>query len=162
MLILGVDPGLAATGYGLVKNDKGHPELVEGGVLRSREKDPIEKRVGAIFKGMIQVLQEFSPDLVSMEDLYSHYKHPKTAVIMAHARGAILAAADQVNIPVENYAATAIKMSLTGNGRASKEQVQQMVLGIFGLSKPMEPYDTTDALAAAICHINHSRKAIVS
>lgn len=162
MLILGIDPGLAATGYGLVAHEADKPRLVEGGVIRSRESDPIETRVGAIFSGILEVMQEFKPDIMAMEDLYSHYKHPKTAIIMGHARGAILVAAHQRKIPVKNYAATMIKMSLTGNGRAKKEQVQRMVLNLLGLSAPMEPYDTSDALAVALCHINQNMKAAVS
>ena len=91
-----------------------------------------------------------------------HYKHPKTAIIMGHARGAVLVAADRMKIRVVNYAATMIKMALTGNGRARKEQVQRMVMTHLGLTAPMEPYDTSDALAAALCHINQNMKAMIS
>ncbi|MCP4567074.1 MAG: crossover junction endodeoxyribonuclease RuvC [FCB group bacterium] len=157
MLVLGVDPGLAITGYGLVRGGTDHQRLVEFGVIRSRPKDPMEKRVGAIFSGMIEILEEMHPDIVSMEDLYSHIKHPKTAVIMAHARGAILAAADSHGIPVINYSATKIKSALTGNGRARKEQVRQMVMSMLNMTEIPEPIDKSDALAAAICHINQNQ-----
>ena len=157
MLVLGVDPGLAITGYGLVRGGMDRLSLVEFGVFRSRPKDPMEKRVGAIFSGMIEVLEEMHPDIVSMEDLYSHIKHPKTAVIMAHARGAILAAADSFGIPVINYSATKIKSALTGNGRARKEQVRQMVMNMLNMTEIPEPIDKSDALAAAICHINQNQ-----
>lgn len=160
MLVLGIDPGLAATGYGAVEFTSNRPRLVEGGVIRSEREDPIERRVGSIYSGMMEILSEFHPDWLSLEDLYSHYKHPKTAIIMAHARGAILTAADQKGVPVRHYAATMIKMALTGNGRAGKEQVQRMVLSVLGLTQPIQPYDTTDALAAALCHINQSLKAV--
>jgi crossover junction endodeoxyribonuclease RuvC len=162
MLVLGVDPGLAATGYGLISLNSGQVQLVEGGVIRSGKDDPIEKRVGDIYSGILEILEEFRPDILSMEDLYSHYKHPKTAIIMGHARGAVLVAANQKNVPVRNYAATKIKMAITGNGRAKKEQVQRMVLNILGLTTPMEPYDTSDALAAALCHINQNMKVVNS
>jgi crossover junction endodeoxyribonuclease RuvC len=162
MLVLGVDPGMAATGYGLVAQESEKLRLIEGGVIRSREADPIESRVGAIYTGILEVMEEFKPDILSMEDLYSHYKHPKTAIIMGHARGAILVAAHQCKIPVRNYAATTIKMSLTGNGRARKEQVQRMVLNYLGSSTPMQPYDISDALAAALCHISQNIKAAIS
>jgi len=122
----------------------------------------MEKRVGAIFSGMMEILNAFNPDLLSMEDIYSHYNHPKTAIIMAHARGAVLAAADQKKVPVKSYPATTVKSSITGNGRAGKEQVQRMVINMLGLSAPMEPYDISDALAAALCHINQNMKATVS
>ena len=162
MLVLGVDPGLAATGYGLVKSGSTRSRLVEGGVIRSRSQDPIEKRVGDIYTGMLEVLDEFHPDILAMEDLYSHYKHPKTAIIMGHARGAVLVAANQAGIVVKSYASTMIKIALTGNGRARKEQVQRMVLNHLGLTAPIEPYDTSDALAAALCHINQNVKVAIS
>lgn len=161
MLVLGIDPGLAVTGYGLVAYRNGRLHLVEGGVVRAQADDPMERRVGAMFAGIREILEEFRPDVISMEDLYSHYKHPKTAITMAHARGAILAAADQMGIPVRHYGATMIKMSLTGNGRARKEQVQRMVLSQLGLQAPLEPYDTSDALAAALCHINQNLKVAI-
>jgi len=162
MLVLGVDPGLAATGYGVVACESGRIRLVEGGVIRSRKDDPIEKRVGDIYAGIMEVMKEFQPDILAMEDLYSHYKHPRTAIVMGHARGAVLVAADQRGITVRNYAATMIKMALTGNGRAKKEQVQRMVMNMLDLKNPMEPMDTSDALAAALCHINQNIKAAVS
>jgi len=158
MRVLGIDPGLAATGYGIIDCRLRRMQLVEGGVIRSDSEDSMEVRVGAIFTGIVEVLDEFHPDVISMEDLYSHYKHPRTAIIMAQARGAILAAAFQKAIPVHNYAATMIKISLTGNGRARKEQVQRMVLSVLQLTAPVEPYDTTDALAAALCHINQTMR----
>ncbi len=162
MLVLGVDPGLAATGYGLIAYESGGPRIIEGGVIRSRESDPLATRVGEICAGMRELLAEFHPDVLSMEELYSHYKHPKTAIIMGHARGAVLVAAHEQNIPVKHYAATMIKMALTGNGRAKKEQVRQMILRTLDLQGPTEPLDTYDALAVALCHINHSLKAAVS
>lgn len=162
MLVLGVDPGLAATGYGLIAYESGRIRLIEGGVIRSGKNDPIEKRVGDIYTGILEVLDEFRPDILAMEDLYSHYKHPRTAIIMGHARGAVLVAAHQRGITVKNFAATMIKMSLTGNGRAKKEQVQRMVMNILDLKESMDPFDTSDALAAALCHINQNMKAAVS
>jgi crossover junction endodeoxyribonuclease RuvC len=162
MRVLGVDPGLAATGYGVIDYQSGRLQLLEGGIIRSAARDPIEKRVGDIYSGILDVMGEFRPDILSMEDLYSHYRHPKTAIIMAHARGAILAAADHLGIPVRHYAATMIKLALTGNGRARKEQVQRMVFTLLELTSPEKPLDTSDALAAAICHINQNVKAMVS
>ena len=162
MLILGVDPGLSATGYGLIAYENGRLRLVEGGVIRSHDKDSLERRVGDIFSGIGEVLDEFHPEVLSMEEIYSHIKHPKTAVIMAHARGAILAAADVRQIPVCHYAATMIKQSLTGNGRAPKEQVQRMVFSLLDLKAPAKPFDTFDALAAALCHINQNVRVSIS
>ena len=159
---MGVDPGLAATGYGLIEYRSGRLRVIEGGVIRSNEGDSFAERVGDIFSGMQALLREFRPDVLSMEELYSHYKHPRTAIIMGHARGAILAAACQEKIPVQHYAATMVKMALTGNGRAKKEQVRETVLNSLNLRGPLEPLDTYDALAVAMCHINHSLKAVVA
>jgi len=161
MRVLGVDPGLAITGYGIVDVAEGRPRLVEGGVIRSEDRDAMEKRVGAIFSGMLEILDEFRPDVLAMEDLYSHYKHPKTAIIMGHARGAVMVAAEQRQVPVRSYGATKIKSALTGNGRAKKEQVRKMVLETLGGTGAAEPVDAYDALAAALCHINHAMKAAV-
>jgi crossover junction endodeoxyribonuclease RuvC len=159
MRVLGVDPGLAATGYGLVEYCSGRISVIEGGVIRSSEGDPLVTRVGEIFTGMTDLLREFRPDVLSMEELYSHYKHPRTAIIMGHARGAVLVAAHQEKVPVCHYAATMVKMALTGNGRANKGQVRQTILAALNLQGPMEPLDTYDALAVAMCHINHTLKA---
>ena len=161
MLILGVDPGLAATGYGLIRYGSNGMHLIEGGVIRSSDRDPLDKRVGEIHAGMVELLKEFKPDVLSMEELYSHYKHPKTAIIMGHARGAVLVAAHQQGVPVRHYAATMVKMALTGNGRAKKEHVRRMILEALDIRGPAEPLDTYDALAVALCHINHNLKATV-
>lgn len=160
MLVLGVDPGLAATGYGLLSWESGQIKMIEGGVIKSRANDPMERRVGSIYRGIVEIIEEFKPSTMAMEDIFSHYKHPQTGVIMAHARGAILAAADSQNIPVSNYSATMIKKSLTGNGRAKKEQVRQTVLSQLRINGPAEPFDTYDALATGLCHINHSLRMV--
>jgi crossover junction endodeoxyribonuclease RuvC len=146
----------------LIAYDGGEIRLIEGGVIRSQESDTLDKRVGAIYTGMIELLTEFKPDILSMEELYSHYKHPRTAIIMGHARGAVLVAACQKNIPVRHYAATMVKMALTGNGRAKKEHVRRMILQALNIHGPAKPLDTYDALAVALCHINHNLKATVS
>ena len=162
MLVLGIDPGLAATGYGLIKCSSAKYQLVEGGVVRSLADEPIEKRVGTIFSGILEIMDEFRPDVLAIEDLYSHYKHPRTSIIMAHARGAVLIAAYQKDIPVRSYAATKIKSALTGNGRAGKSQMRQMVQSLLEINGPPESWDTYDALAAAICHINYTMKAALT
>ncbi|MEE9443482.1 MAG: crossover junction endodeoxyribonuclease RuvC [candidate division Zixibacteria bacterium] len=162
MLVLGIDPGLRTVGYGLVDNKSEKISLIEGGVLQPDVETDLGNRIGAIFSGITDIITEFKPDFMAMEDLYSHYKHPKTAVIMAHARGAILAAASQLNIPVSHYPATMIKNSLVGQGRATKEQVREMALSILGLDGPAEPLDTYDAIAVALCHINQNSRKILA
>jgi len=155
MKILGVDPGLNATGYGLVETGKDCLTLIEAGIIRTKPRVPLEKRLSELYKGLDEVVQEFSPDVFSVEELYSHYKHPKTAVIMGHARGALLVVAGNAEIPVFSYSATMIKKSLTGAGHATKEQVASMIARTFNCGEMNVQADVTDALAAALCHINH-------
>lgn len=151
---MGVDPGLAATGYGIISGAAADPSIVEAGVIRSCDKDPIEKRLLELHRGISEVIGEFSPGVVAIEELYSKYAHPRTAILMGHARGIICVAAAEHGIPVVSYAATRIKNSVTGHGRASKEQVQRMVQHAFGLSQAPHPPDVADALAIALCHHN--------
>ena len=151
---MGVDPGLVATGYGIIDADGRQPTLVEAGVLRSRESDPLETKLLEIHRGMTEVVCEFVPAVVVVEELYSKYNHPRTAILMGHARGTIYIAAAAHGIPVVSYAPTRIKKSLTGNGRASKGQMQRMVQQVFGLHRAPHPPDVADALAVALCHHN--------
>jgi crossover junction endodeoxyribonuclease RuvC len=151
---MGVDPGLSATGYGIVGAEGRQPFLIEAGVLRTRDKDPLEKKLLEIHGGIAEVIHEFSPTIVVVEELYSKYTHPRTAILMGHARGVVYVAAAAQSIEVFSYASTRIKSSLTGNGRATKEQVQRMVQQVFGLRKPPHPPDVADAIAVALCHHN--------
>ena len=152
MRVLGIDPGLEATGYGILEGDKEGVTLVEAGVIHTDGKVPLEGRLTEIAGEMAGILAQFSPDAVAIEDLYSHYAHPKTAIIMAHARGIVFLKAAEAGAPVYQYAATRIKKSLTGNGRASKHQMQMMIKLTLGLKAIPEPPDVADALATALCH----------
>ena len=97
-------------------------------------------------------------EAAAIEKLYAHYKHPRTAILMGHARGAVMLAAAKCGVPVASYPATMIKRSLTGNGHASKQQMQRMIEVALGLSAPPEPPDVADALAVALCHLNAASK----
>jgi crossover junction endodeoxyribonuclease RuvC len=154
MRIMGVDPGLTATGYGIIEVSGRRPSLIEAGVLRSRDTDPLETKLLDIHRGICEVIREFMPAIVVVEELYSTYTHPRTAILMGHARGIIYLAAADRGIPVVSYASTRIKNSLTGHGRASKEQVQKMIQHVFGLHRAPHPPDVADALAVALCHHN--------
>lgn len=154
---IGVDPGLGTTGYGILQCLGGRAILKEAGYIRTNPKTPMEDRIAEIFSALNEVIAEFKPEQVVIEDLYSHYRHPKTAIIMGHARGAVYLSAAGAGLPVKSYAATMIKKSLTGNGRASKIQVQRMVKAKLGLTTIPEPPDVADALAVALCHISHIR-----
>ncbi len=155
--VLGIDPGLRVTGYALLSNNGSSVELLEAGTLKTVDGDTLEKRLKSIYDGIEEIISEFHPDTVSVERLYSHYRHPQTAVIMGHARGMIYLCAARHNLPLNSYASTRIKKSLTGNGRASKIQMQRAVKNIFKMKDLPHPPDVADAIAAALCHIEAAK-----
>jgi crossover junction endodeoxyribonuclease RuvC len=149
--ILGVDPGLHVTGYGVIQVSGNGPIICEAGVIRTTGSD-MASRILALYNGIVEVLDLFRPEVVAVEELYAHYQHPRTAILMGHARGVVLLAAAQRSLPVVHYSATSIKKTITGNGRAGKEQVQRTIQSELGLARLPEPADVADALAAAVCH----------
>ncbi len=153
MRILGIDPGLNITGYGLLEIDNGEIKIIEAGVVRPKSDQLFEKRLLELGDELDNIIAQFKPDLIAVEELYSHYGHPKTAIVMGHARGVIFYKAAEAKIEVTSYASTKVKNSLTGNGRASKQQMQLMVTSLLNLSQVPEPPDVADALAVALCHI---------
>lgn len=156
-LVLGIDPGLNTTGYGLIDMTSQQPQLVEAGVIRSRRADELPLRLKALFDGLNDVLNSLKPDAVAIEELYSHYERPQTAILMGHARGVLCLATGLSDVPLYHYSATQIKKVLTGNGRAPKSQVQLSVTRQLGLAEVPETPDVADALAIAICHAFLSR-----
>ena len=150
--VLGVDPGLNITGYGVLEITNGRLRLCEAGVVRGRSRGSLEKRLFEIHEGITDVIATLKPTTMAIEELYSHYKRPRTAILMGHARGVICLAGTQAGIPVMSYAATQVKKILTGSGRASKAQVQRAIQQELGLSEAPEPPDVADALAIALCH----------
>ena len=161
MRILGIDPGLVTTGYGVVQTSGASCTLLEAGVIRTEQKDPLEIRICRIHEEIRQVIEEFAPDAVAVEELYTHYDHPITATLMGHARGVLFLAAAQAGCPVASYAPTRIKKAVTGSGRAGKMQVQRMVQAVLGITEANHPDHVTDALAAAICHANVLSRTIL-
>ncbi len=158
--ILGVDPGLEITGYGVLDGGK-PPRLVEAGVVRggaSSELLPV--RLAEIHRGIVDVIAALKPAVMALEQLYSHYAHPRTAILMGHARGVICLAAAEAGIPVIHYNATQIKRILTGNGRAPKPQVQQAIQRELRLNQLPDPPDVADALAVALCHCYLGRNSL--
>jgi crossover junction endodeoxyribonuclease RuvC len=153
--ILGIDPGLQVTGYAVLEARAGTPRVCEAGVIRGadgRETTDMAQRVRHLYDGIVEVMEQFRPSVVVVEQLFAHYEHPRTAILMAHARGVMFLAAAQHGLPVLSYNATRIKKTITGTGRASKEQVQRTVQRELGLARLPEPPDVADALAAALCH----------
>jgi crossover junction endodeoxyribonuclease RuvC len=152
MRILGIDPGLNTTGYGVVEVRGRDVRLVEAGVVRGKTKGSLAARVQEIHDGVADVIRTLGPQAMALEKLYSHYDRPTTAILMGHARGVIVLAATQAGIAVHDYAATQVKKTLTGNGRAPKTQMQEAVRRELRLAKTPEPPDVADALAIALCH----------
>ncbi len=152
MRILGIDPGLNTTGYGVLDIVDGRPRLVEAGIVRGKSRGSLPARTKEIYTGVADVIASLKPDVLALEKLYSHYDRPTTAILMGHARGVICLAAAQADIAVEDYAATQVKKTLTGNGRAPKAQMQRAIQLELGLSTLPEPADVADALAIAFCH----------
>ncbi|MFW6126160.1 MAG: crossover junction endodeoxyribonuclease RuvC [Chloroflexota bacterium] len=153
MRIAGIDPGLKTTGYGLIEVADREVKLIEGGVIRPESAElPLEHRLLSLFEGVCEMLHHFQPDVLALEELYSHYDFPETAILMGHARGVLCLAAAQNGIPVFNYPSTQVKLSATGNGRASKQQVQRAIQARFRLKEVPQPDDVADALAVALCH----------
>jgi crossover junction endodeoxyribonuclease RuvC len=149
--ILGIDPGLQRTGYSLIERTTRGPVLREGGVVRSEKAASLARRVHEIAAGVCEVLDEFRPQAVAIEQVFSLGRNPKTALLMAHARGAILAAVAQREIPIVHFTPRQIKRLLTGSGKASKDQVQRAIQREFDLDGLLEPNDVADASAVALC-----------
>lgn len=160
MRIIGIDPGLVDTGYGVVDVAGGCVRLVEAGLVRTTSSAPVEVRLREIFEGVLALLSEHLPAAVIVEDLYTSYRHPRTAVLMGHARGVILLAAGSKGIEVVSYPPARVKKALTGRGTASKEQIQRMVQVRLGLDEVPEPDHVADALALALCHHNFLTHAL--
>ena len=114
MKILGIDPGLGITGYGLIDACGNNVKLMEAGIIRSNAKDKMEKRLASIYKKVMNLIKDTLPEAVVLEELYSHYKHPKTSILMAHARGAICLAVEHQDVLLINYPTTKIKKAITG------------------------------------------------
>jgi len=150
--ILGVDPGLNLTGYGVVEPCDGRLRLCEAGVIRGRPRGGMAERLKIIADGLAEVIASLHPTVMALEELYSHYKRPRTAILMGHARGVICLRAAEAGLVVHHYSATQIKRILTGSGRAPKGQVQRAIQRELGLAEVPEPPDVADALAIALCH----------
>lgn len=148
MRILGIDPGLDTTGYGVIED--GTFKVVEAGVIKTEARTLIHARLKKIFDSLSDIIDEHKPGVLVLEKIYSHYRHPATAILMGHARGIACLVSGLYDIKLVSYPSTRIKKALTGNGMASKVQVQRMVQGFLNLKTPPEPTDISDALAMAI------------
>lgn len=151
-MVLGLDPGLSITGYGVIGSRGNQPILVEAGILRMASNRSLAERLRELHEGVTEILQSLPIACVAIEQLYSHYERPRTAILMGHARGVLCLAAAQAGLTVDSYEATKVKRLLTGSGRAPKSQMQHAIQSQLGLKAPPDPPDVADALAVALCH----------
>jgi crossover junction endodeoxyribonuclease RuvC len=154
--VLGIDPGLRLTGYGLVDASSDPVRLIEAGVFRITKGAgstalSLSARLEELDSDFRAALERLKPDMVAIESIFAHYKHPATAIIMGHARGVLLLAVQQLAIPLVELKPNAVKKAVTGFGHASKEQMQHAVQAVLSLAEPPNPPDVADALAIALC-----------
>lgn len=151
MRILGIDPGLRCTGYGLIDFTGSRADIVQYGTIRTNADHSFAHRLQTIYDDISDVIDEYHPDEFAIEEAF-YSKNAKTALQLGHVRGVAMLSAVHADLPVTEYSAKKIKMALTGRGGASKEQVQYMVTKRLRLSEPPKPMDVSDALACALCH----------
>jgi crossover junction endodeoxyribonuclease RuvC len=158
--ILGLDPALRVTGYGVIQTRGRSVSLVEAGVVSPRSDRPLEERLAELHDGVAQILAETKPDIVVIEELYTSYKNPKTAILMGHARGVMCLASAQAGVPVRTLGHAHVKRALVGSGAARKDQVNAMVTRLLNLRKAPKPNDVSDALAIALAYVNISEHVL--
>lgn len=155
MVILGIDPGLATVGYGVINRDGMKLTPIDYGTIETSAGQAMPKRLRRIHEGMTQLINIYNPDVAVFEELF-FYNNITTAIAVSQARGVLLLAAEKANLPLYEYTPMQIKQAAVGYGHAKKEQVQYMVKAILGLKELPKPDDAADALAAAICQANAS------
>jgi len=156
MLVLGIDPGTATTGYGLVKNERGKVRIISYGTIKTSAKLDMPRRLLKINREYSALLDEFHPDAVAIEELF-HHKNAKTVISVAQSRGVLLMTAAAREIDIAEYTPLQVKQAVTGYGNADKRQIQIMVQKILTLDTLPQPDDAADALAIAICHLHSYR-----
>ena len=152
--ILGIDPALRTTGYGAIERSNGRVRLVEAGVVVPRAHAALEERLRELHAGICEVIEQTAPGLVVIEELYSTYRNPRTALLMGHARGVLCLASAQAGIAVATLGHARVKRALVGSGSARKEQVNAMVAQLLRLRRAPASHDVSDALALALAFLN--------
>ena len=156
MIIIGIDPGLVNTGYGIISIQNNNPSIIDFGIIKPNSKEVISKRLFTIFSDVSELINLYKPDVFSIEEVF-YSKNFKSALMLGHARGAAILAAAKYNLPVFEYSAKKVKQSITGNGNADKTQLQYMIKQIFKLKQIPSPLDASDALGIALCHLNQMK-----
>ena len=151
-VVMGVDPGTAATGYGVLSNDdSGSLDLLECGVIRTSSGEPLPARIREIFEGIQEIIDQFHPEVLVVEDVFQG-KNIKSALSLGHARGAIILAGSLADLRIAEYSPREIKKAVVGTGSATKDQVGFMVTKHLRLASPPTPSDASDGVAAALCY----------
>ena len=156
MLVLGIDPGTAITGWGVVSKDADDPHLVDYGTIDTSKNSPLPQRLLTIHRELGEIISQHRPDDVAVEKLFFS-KNVRTALSVGQARGVVLLAVAEGGVPLYEYTPLEVKQSVVGYGRATKDQVQQLVKMLLGLDFVPQPDDAADAIAVAICHIHSAR-----
>lgn len=152
MLVLGIDPGTATTGYGVVRGRGAQSvSLVECGIVRTKARDPLPARLSEIHEGVTELIQRHRPDVLSVEDVF-YARNVRTTIVLGHARGVILLAAQQAGILIHEMPPAEIKKAVVGHGAATKEQVQFMLTRLLRLKDAPHPADAADGIAAALAY----------
>ncbi|HET8537146.1 MAG TPA: crossover junction endodeoxyribonuclease RuvC [Solirubrobacteraceae bacterium] len=159
MIVLGIDPGLANTGYGVVARRGGRLVALDGGCIETRAGLAAEARLALIHARVAELLDEHEPDAVALEELYFG-ANARSAFAVGQARGVVMLAAGQRGVACSGYTPQQVKGAVCGTGRAAKEQVGRMVQALLALPEPPTPDHAADALAVAICHVNHAPVAL--
>ena len=160
MRVLGVDPGLVRTGWAAVESGSGGYRLLETGLIEPSPEGALERRLADGYVAFDAVLARWSPDVIVLEDVFSAPRHPRAALLMAHMRGVLCLAAGQRGLPVQGMTATTVKQRVTGNGHASKEQVQEMVFRLCGIPRQAMRADVSDAIALAVAGLNQIERGL--
>ena len=162
MIVLGIDPGTAVTGYGVVKGDRSlPPRLIECGVIRTRPRDTLPQRLKEIHTGVVELIERHRPDAMSIEDVF-YARNVRTTIVLGHARGVILLAGEQAGVEIFEYPPAEIKKAIVGTGGATKQQVAFMVARMLRLKSAPEPSDAADGVAAALSHVMAARLPKIS
>jgi len=160
MRVLGIDPSVRSTGYGVIECRGANARLIEAGVIATDRRQTFHARLADINESMTAIIRTTQPDIVAVEQVFSRPVNPKTTIMMAHARGALLAAAARARLEVIEFSATGVKRAIAGSGAASKEQVARMVVQLLRLSRVPRPADVTDALALALACAHRNGRTI--
>jgi len=159
MRIIGVDPALRVTGYGVIECEGGRFIHIASGTISTQSVQPLQERLNTIYSGITTQIGAHKPSVMVLEKVFVHHAHTTTAFLLGQARGAIVLAAEKCSIPVVEYAATQVKKSIAGRGHATKQQIQRMVVSLLAMKEIPEFLDVTDALALAMAHSYFNRNS---